>query len=58
MTRDRYRSIGAIIGLVVGFSLMKAFGLGGVLVGAVFGASGALIGGIVGEQVYGPRDGR
>ena len=56
ITRETFRSIGAITGLVVGFTVMKLIGQGGVLAGLVFGAGGALIGGIVGEQIYGPRD--
>ena len=58
MTRDTFRSIGAITGLIAGFALMRLLGQGGVLVGAVFGAGGALLGGIVGEQLYGTRDGK
>jgi predicted benzoate:H+ symporter BenE len=48
--RDRKRSLGAIIGLVAGLSLMSLLGLGGVLYGFVFGAGGTVIGGMIGER--------
>ncbi|MDM4016310.1 hypothetical protein [Roseiconus lacunae] len=56
MTRDTYRSIGAITGLAIGIVLMRSLGLGGIIYGAIFGASGATIGGIVGEQLHGARN--
>lgn len=49
--RDRYRSVGAIVGLVAGLSLMWAFGLGGILYGFLFGAGGTVIGGMAGERL-------
>ena len=58
MTRDNYRSIGAIAGLILGLVLMRSLGQGGVLFGAIFGAGGALVGGILGEQFHGIRHGK
>jgi hypothetical protein len=55
MSREGYRSVGAIIGLMIGFSLMKLTGQSGVLPGALFGAGGALAGGILGERVHAMR---
>ena len=52
MSRENYRSIGAIMGLVVGILLMLGLRQGGVIPGAIFGAGGALIGGILGERVH------
>jgi hypothetical protein len=49
--RDRKRSLGAIVGLVAGLSLMWALGLGGVLYGFLFGAGGTVIGGMMGERL-------
>jgi|GEM_PF-2230954 len=51
--RERYRSLGAIIGLSTGLLMMWAFGLGGVIYGFVFGAGGAVIGGMTGERIAG-----
>ena len=56
MSRDRYRSIGAILGLIVGLLLMVLAGQGGVLGGATFGAGGTLAGGIIGEKVHALRN--
>ena len=56
MTRDRFRSIGALIGLALGILIMTALGQSGVLAGAFFGAGGALIGGILGEQIHARQD--
>ena len=58
MRRESYRSIGAIIGLAVGFALMKLVGQSGVMPGAIFGAGGALAGGIAGERVHAMRNGK
>ncbi|HBJ38436.1 MAG TPA: hypothetical protein DDZ51_27525 [Planctomycetaceae bacterium] len=49
--RDRKRSLGAIVGLAAGLSLMWALGLGGVLYGFLFGAGGTVIGGMLGERL-------
>lgn len=56
MSRESYRSIGAIIGLVIGFALMKLAGQGDIVAGAIFGAGGALSGGIIGERVHAMRN--
>ena len=58
MSRESYRSIGAVIGLVIGFALMKLAGQSGVMPGAIFGAGGALAGGIIGERVHAKRNGK
>ncbi len=53
MSRERCRSIGAVIGLAIGIGLMYfVFAMQGVLPGAIFGAGGALLGGITGERVH------
>ena len=52
MSKDNYRSIGAIVGLGIGLVLMFALELGGMIPGAVFGAGGAVLGGISGEKVF------
>jgi len=48
--RERKRSLGAVIGLIAGLSLMSLLGLGGVLYGFVFGAGGTVMGGMIGER--------
>ena len=55
MTQERYRSIGAIAGLVIGLGVMFAIGRGGMISGFLFGAGGAVVGGIVGEKVFARR---
>ncbi|MEO9591516.1 hypothetical protein [Rhodopirellula bahusiensis] len=58
MSRDNYRTIGAIVGLGLGIGAMFLFGMSGVVPGAAFGAGGCVIGGIAGEQIFdrrGPR---
>ncbi len=57
MSKDTYRSIGAILGLCLGLGLMIAIGWGGMIPGAVFGAGGAVAGGISGEKVFAWRRG-
>lgn len=52
MSRENYRSIGAILGLATGLAMMTLVGQSGVVPGAIFGAGGALAGGILGEQVH------
>ena len=52
MSKDNYRSIGAILGLAIGLGLMFVMGLGGMIPGAVFGAGGAVLGGITGEKIF------
>lgn len=52
MNRDRYRSLGALLGLALGVMLMLVLTSGGMIPGAVFGAGGAVLGGIGGEQLH------
>lgn len=52
MSRDNYRTIGAVLGLVIGTGLMMAAGLQGLVAGAIFGAGGCVLGGISGEKIY------
>ncbi len=52
MTIDSSRSIGAILGLVLGIALMVLLGFGGMIPGAIFGAGGSVCGGILGEKAY------
>ena len=52
MNRDRYRSIGSIIGLTLAVAGMVALGWRGVLPGAVLGAGGCVAGAIAGEKLY------
>lgn len=52
MSRERYRSLGAITGLVIGLALMAALTGGGLVLAAVFGAGGAVSGGMLGERIY------
>jgi len=52
MNRERFRSLGAIIGLAAGFAIMFLLGLTGLLWGAFFGAGGAVLGGMSGERLY------
>jgi uncharacterized membrane protein YeaQ/YmgE (transglycosylase-associated protein family) len=53
MSRDSFRKIGAILGLVAGMVLMRLAGQGGIVLGAICGAGGAVAGGILGEQLHG-----
>lgn len=58
MSRENYRTIGAIAGLCLGIGAMFLFGMSGMVAGAAFGAGGSVIGGIAGEQIFdrrGPR---
>jgi|GEM_PF-1413170 len=50
MKKDTRRSIGAIIGLSLGISVMWSLGLGGLIYAFVFGAGGAVAGGMIGER--------
>lgn len=51
MSEDVYRSMFAIIGLVLGMVLMVTLGFGGMIPGALFGAGGAVLGGMAGEWI-------
>ncbi|EMB16789.1 MULTISPECIES: hypothetical protein [Rhodopirellula] len=55
MSRDNYRTIGAIVGLALGIGVMFLFGMSGIVAGAAFGAGGCVIGGIAGEQIFDRR---
>ncbi|MCO8120314.1 hypothetical protein NHH03_01100 [Stieleria sp. TO1_6] len=52
MSRESFRSIGAVLGLVLGILVMWLAGQRGVLPGAIFGAGGALAGGVIGERIH------
>lgn len=55
MSRDTYRSIGAMLGLALGVLLMSTLGFGGLVAGAIFGSSGCVSGAIAGEQLHAKR---
>jgi hypothetical protein len=55
MSRDNYRTIGAIVGLVLGIGTMYLLSMSGIVPGALFGAGGCVLGGIVGEQMFDRR---
>ena len=52
MNKDRYRTIGALLGLTTGLGLMMGLGFSGVLPSAVFGAGGCVAGAIAAEKFY------
>lgn len=56
MKRDTKRSIGAIIGLTLGLTLMRFLGLDGLVYAFIFGAGGTVVGGMIGERWKAPRD--
>lgn len=51
MKKETRRSIGAIIGMVLGWSLMWATGMSGLVPAFIFGAGGAVAGGMTGEKL-------
>jgi outer membrane lipoprotein SlyB len=55
MRKDTKRSIGALIGLVLGLTLMMSLGLGGLIYAFIFGAGGAVAGGMIGERWKSPN---
>jgi len=55
MTQETYRSIGAIVGVIIGVVSMALLGFSGLIAGFCFGAGGAVLGGILGERVYSMR---
>lgn len=57
MSEQVYRSLFAILGLVLGMLLMVGLGFGGMIPGAIFGAGGAVLGGITGERIARRRPG-
>ena len=50
MKTETSRSIGAIIGLTLGITIMWSLGLEGLIPGFIFGAGGAVAGGMTGER--------
>ena len=52
MTKESYRSIGALIGLASGFGLMFALGFSELVPAAFFGAGGCVAGGMTAERVH------
>jgi len=58
MSRESHRSIGAILGLLIGLGLMVTLNYGGLVPGFLFGAIGAVVGGITGEQIHDRRGSR
>ncbi|MDA8746162.1 hypothetical protein N9N28_16170 [Rubripirellula amarantea] len=52
MTRERYRQIGAISGLLSGWAAMYLLGYAGLVPAAVFGITGCVLGGITAEKVH------
>lgn len=53
MTRESYRTIGALIGLAAGIAVTVGLGLTGQLVpSALFGAAGCVAGAIIAEKLH------
>ncbi|MDG2220799.1 MAG: hypothetical protein P8L85_05430 [Rubripirellula sp.] len=55
VSRDTYRSIGAILGLGTGIVIMSGLGFSGLVAVSIFGASGCVAGGVAGEQLHAKR---
>jgi outer membrane lipoprotein SlyB len=55
MTKDNFRTIGAVIGLVLGLAMMIGLGFSSMVAGFLFGAGGAVAGGISGEKLHARR---
>ena len=51
MNKDTRRSIGAIIGLTLGLTMMWLLGMRGLVPAFIFGAGGAVAGGMTGEKL-------
>ena len=63
MKQETYRSIGAILGLLVGVAAIMVLsssvtltGSGALIAGFCFGAGGCVAGGIIGERVFRKRN--
>ncbi len=52
MNEDRYRTIGALLGLAAGWGLMVGLGFSGMVPAAVLGAGGCVAGAIAAERFY------
>lgn len=53
MTRETYRTIGALIGLTIGLVGTVAIGYGGQLIpGAIMGAGGCVLGAVIAERMH------
>jgi len=51
VARETARSLGAVIGLSLGFLIMWAVGLSGLVAAFCFGVGGAVLGGMTGERL-------
>ncbi len=52
MSEEIYRSVGSIVGLVLGIVLMRSLGFGGIVSGALYGAGGCVAGAVLAEKLY------
>lgn len=53
MTRDTYRTIGALTGLAIGVLLTVAFGYSGQIIpSALLGAGGCVAGAVIAERLH------
>ncbi len=51
MSEQTYRSLFAVLGMILGIAVMVGLGRGGLVWGFVFGAGGAVLGGMFGETL-------
>ncbi len=52
MNEQAYRTIGAVIGLSVGYAAMRVYGVSGMVASALFWGAGCVLGGMIAERVY------
>jgi len=52
MSEQAYRTIGAVVGLGIGYGLMTASGFAGMVALALFSGGGCVLGGMVAERVF------
>jgi hypothetical protein len=52
MTRDHFRTIGALVGLAAGIALMILLSFRGIIPAAIFGATGCVLGGMTAEAFH------
>ena len=52
MNEQTYRTIGAVIGLSVGYGSMRVCGFSGMIASALFWGAGCVLGGMIAERVY------